>query len=115
MRTVISNNPGTLLGSFQATPASIAKNTWNYLDLSSLSLPITNATDYFIVLVGGTSDVFGLGQESINSNRSLVSTDGTTWTSVPNLRIRPVVYGIPGSGVPTLTVSSAPTTTNQTA
>ena len=114
VRTVISNNPGTLLGSFQATPASIHKNTWNYLDLSSLSLPITNATDYFIVLVGGASDVFGLGQESINSNRSLVSTDGTTWTSVPNLRIRPVVYGIPTSGIPTLTLSSAASTNNQT-
>ena len=114
VRTVISNNPGTLLGSFQATPASIAKNTWNYLDLSSLSLPITNATDYYIVLVGGTSDVFGLGQESINSNRSLVSTDGTTWTSVPNLRIRPVVYGTPASGAPTLTLSSAASTNNQT-
>ncbi|MFM1791966.1 MAG: hypothetical protein RLZZ252_320 [Bacteroidota bacterium] len=114
IRSVTSNNPGTLLGSFQANPASISKNTWNYLDLSSLLLPITNATDYFIVLVGAASDTFGLGQESTNSNRSVVSTDGTTWTSVPNLRIRPVVYGTPASGVPTLTLSSASSTNNQT-
>ena len=114
VRTVTATNPGTLLGSYTATPSSISKNTWNYIDLSSLNISITNATDYSIVLISAATDTFGLGQETTNSNRSLVSVDGTTWTSVPNLRIRPVVYGIPGSGVPTLTVSSAPTTTNQT-
>jgi subtilisin family serine protease len=114
IRTTSANNPGTLLGSFQVNPSSISKNSWNYVDLSSLSIPITTTTDYFIVLVGAASDTFGLGQESTNSNRSVVSTDGTTWTSVPNLRIRPVTYATPAAGVPTLSLSSAPATTNQT-
>jgi subtilisin family serine protease len=114
VRTASANNPGTLLGSYQANPASISKNSWNYLDLSSLSIPITNTTDYYIVLVGAASDTFGLGQESTNSNRSVVSTDGTTWTSVSNLRIRPVVYGTPAAGIPTLALFSAAATNNQT-
>lgn len=114
VRTVTAANPGTLIGSYAVTPSYIAKNSWNYIDLSSLNIPITNATDYFIVLVTAATDTFGLGQEATNSNRSVVSSDGTTWTSVLNLRIRPVVYGTATPGTPTLTLSSGPTTNNQT-
>ena len=114
VRTVTAANPGTVLGSYAVTPSYIAKNSWNYVDLTSLNIPITNATDYFIVLVAAATDTFGLGQEATNSNRSVVSSDGTTWTSVPNLRIRPVVYGTAAPGTPTLTISSGTTTNNQT-
>ncbi len=114
VRSATGTNPGTLLGSYQAKPSSISKNSWNYIDLSSLNISITNATDYFIVLVTASTDIFGLGQEASNSNRSFTSSEGTTWTAVQNLRIRPVVYGIPASGVPTLTLSSASMTDNQT-
>nr|WP_314865539.1 S8 family serine peptidase [uncultured Flavobacterium sp.] len=114
VRTVTATNPGTVLGSYVVTPSSISRNSWNYIDLSSLNIPITNATDYSIVLVTAVTDSFGLGQEVTNSNRSVVSSDGTTWTSVSNLRIRPVVYSIPPIGTPTLTLSSGTTTNSQT-
>jgi subtilisin family serine protease len=114
VRTAVANNPGTLIGTYQVVPASISKNTWNYVDLSSLSIPVTNTTNYFIVLFGASSDVFGLGHEATNSNRSVISSDGTTWNSDYNLRIRPVVYGTPASEVPTLALSSGASTNNQT-
>lgn len=114
VRSATGMNPGALLGSYQVKPASISKNTWNYIDLSSFNISITNATDYFIVLVSSSIDIFGLGQEQSNSNRSFTSSDGSTWTSVQNLRIRPVVYGIPASAIPTLALSSATMTDNQT-
>lgn len=100
VRSTTANNPGIVLGSLTVSPSTISKNTWNYIDLSSLNISITNATDYFIVLISASNDSFGLGQEPSNSNRSFTSSDGSTWTSVQNLRIRPVVYGIPASGVP---------------
>ena len=114
VRTASASNPGTLLGTYQITPSAVSKNSWNYFDLSSLSIPISNATDYFIVLVSATTDTFGLGQEITNNNRSLVSADGTTWNSVSNLRIRPVVYGTPPLAAPSITLSSVTTTDNQT-
>lgn len=113
VRSTTANNPGIVLGSLTVSPSTISKNTWNYIDLSSLNISITNATDYFIVLISASNDSFGLGQEPSNSNRSFISSDGIAWTLVSNLRIRPVVYGIPASGVPTLTLSSASMTDKQ--
>lgn len=113
IRSTTANNPGIVLGSLTVLPSTISKNTWNYIDLSSLNISISNATDYFIVLISASNDSFGLGQEPSNSNRSFTSSDGSTWTSVQNLRIRPVVYGMPASGVPTLALSSAAMTDKQ--
>jgi subtilisin family serine protease len=114
VRTNNSGVPGTTLGSLEVNPNKIAKNSWNYVDLSSLGITITNALDYFIVVLPGATDSFGLGQENANSTRSYISTNGTNWTSVLNLRIRPVVYGSPAAGTPTIVLSSANGTDNQT-
>jgi len=114
VRTNNSGVPGTLLGTLVVDPSKIAKNSWNYIDLSSVGIAITNALDYFIVVVPGATDAFGLGRETANSNRSVISSNGTTWELVSNLRIRPVVYGTPALGTPNITLTSATTTNNQT-
>ncbi len=96
-----SNNggtPGAVLGTQSVTPSTLTKNSWNYIDLSNLSISVSNNTDYFLVIEPGATDTFGLGQERPNSARSLLSTDGITWTSIPNLRIRPEVYATQGQG-----------------
>ncbi len=117
---VRSNNggsPGPLLGTQTVTPSAIAKNTWNYIDLSNLSIPVTTGTDYFVVIQPGAADTFGLGQERPNSARSFVSGDGATWTSIPNIRIRPEVYATLSQGATvgnvTVTLSSAVGTNSQ--
>lgn len=117
---VRSNNagvPGTLLGTQTVTPTLVAKNTWNYIDLSNLSIPVSNGTDYFLIIQPGASDTFGLGQERPNSARSFVSSDGITWTSIPNLRIRPEVYATLAQGATigniTVNLSSAVGTNSQ--
>ena len=112
---VRSNNagsPGTLLGTQNVTPSSLAKNTWNYIDLSNLSISVASGTDYFLIVQPGLTDTFGLGQERTNSQRSFVSNDGINWSSVTNLRIRPEVYAIQGSGtvVNNVTINLAPAT-----
>ena len=112
LRTNNSGIPGTLIGSVPITTSKISKNSWNYFDLSSLGIAVANNTDYFLVLVPGATDTFGLGQETTNSSRSYTSTNGTSWTSVANLRIRPVVYGNPASA-PTLALTSAVGTDTQ--
>lgn len=113
LRTNNAGFPGTLMGSLPITASKISKNTWNYFDLSSLNVTVANATDYFLVLVPGSTDTFGLGQETTNSSRSYTSTNGTTWTSVANLRIRPVVYANTGSLIPSITRTSAAGTETQ--
>ena len=114
LRTNNAGVPGTLMGSLPITASKVSKNTWNYFDLSSLNIMVANATDYFLVLVPGSTDTFGLGQETTNSSRSYTSTNGTTWTSVANLRIRPVVYANTGSLIPSMTRTSAAGTETQT-
>lgn len=102
---VFSNNngvPGTSLGSLPVPISKINKFSWNYFDLSSLAISLSAATEYFVVFKPGNSDTFGLGKETANSGRSFVSSDGTTWTSVTNLRIRPVVYSNLGSSLPVI-------------
>jgi subtilisin family serine protease len=114
LRTNNAGIPGTFIASLPVTPSKISRNSWNYFDLSSLGVAVTNGTDYFLVLIPGTTDTFSLGQEAINSNRSYISTNGTAWTSVSNLRIRPVVYGNTGNLIPSMTLSSAAGTEAQT-
>lgn len=107
---VFSNNngvPGTSLGTLAIPTSKLNKFSWNYIDLSSLAIPVANATDYFIVLKPGNSDTFGLGRETANSNRSFISTDGVSWSSVSNLRIRPVVFTNQGSSLPVISSVTA--------
>lgn len=106
LRSSTNGNPGTLLGTVIKPPATISKNTWNFIDLSSLAIELASATDYFIVLVPNSTGTLSLGQESANSGRSYFSSDGISWTSSNNFRIRAVVYGLPAAGIPTLTLSS---------
>ncbi|MBE7173550.1 MAG: S8 family peptidase [Williamsia sp.] len=97
---VRSNNagfPGTLLGTLGIDSSSVAKGAFNYVDLSSLNISITNATDYFIVLTRNptNSSNWGLIDENISlDNRSVVSTDGgASWSNYPyDFAIRSVVY-----------------------
>ncbi len=114
LRTNNAGIPGTLIGSLPITTSKISKNTWNYFDLSSIAAPVVNGTDYFIVLVPGATDTFGLGQEATNSSRSYTSTNGTSWSSVANLRIRPVVYANTGSLIPSIALTSGIATVAQT-
>lgn len=114
LRTNNAGIPGTLIASSPVIPSKISKNTWNYFDLSSLGTAVASGTDYFLVLIPGATDTFGLGQEATNSSRSYTSTNGTTWTSVFNLRIRPVVYANTGNLIPSMALSSATGTDAQT-
>jgi hypothetical protein len=107
LRTNSNGNPGNLLGTITKSPSSISKNSWNFVNMSALGIQMTINTDYFVVLVPNSGGTLSLGQESTNSSRSYLSSNGTTWTATNNLRIRTVVYDSPASGVPTLTVSSA--------
>ncbi len=104
VRTNNAGVPGTLLGSMSISPASIAKFSWNYYDISSLDITVTNATDYFIVLVPAATDSWNLGFESLsNSGRSFYS-NGSSWTATNDLRIRSVVYD---NTVPTSTSNNS--------
>ncbi|MES2773290.1 MAG: S8 family peptidase [Bacteroidota bacterium] len=95
VRTNNAGVPGTLLGSYAVTPSHISKYSWNYVDLSSLNVSITTATDYFVVLVPGAGSAWSLRSDNVAvDNRSTSSTDdGSTWTpAIVDYRIRPVVY-----------------------
>ncbi|MFY7965395.1 MAG: S8 family serine peptidase [Chitinophagaceae bacterium] len=92
VRTNSSGNPATLLGSMSIATSSIAKFSWNYYDVSSLNITVTNGTDYFVVLVPGTGDSWNLGYENLsNSGRSFYS-NGASWTAYNDFRIRTVIY-----------------------
>lgn len=93
VRSSDGTNPAGLLGSLSITPASIAKFSWNYYDVTSLNIDVTTGTDYWVVLVPASNDSWGLGYESIsNSGRSKYS-NGSGWTSLNgDFRIRTVVY-----------------------
>ena len=92
VRTNNNGVPGTLLGSLSISPSSVSRFSWNYYDVSTLNVSVTNGTDYFIVLVPGSSDSWALGYESLSvSGRSFISS-GSSWTANNDLRIRSVVY-----------------------
>ena len=91
VRTNTAGVPGTLLNSLVVTPSSVSKYSWNYYDLSSLNIPVSSGTDYFIVLVPGASSTFYLGQDPASVGRSFYY-NGAAWTATNDLRIRSVVY-----------------------
>jgi subtilisin family serine protease len=93
LRSSDGTNPADLLGSLSVTPASIAKFSWNYYDVTSLNIDVLTGTDYWVVLVPASNDSWGLGYESIsNSGRSKYS-NGSSWTSLNgDFRIRTVLY-----------------------
>ncbi len=103
VRTNEVGYPGDLLGSLSISPSSISRFSWNYFDISSLNIEILNDMNYFIVLVPGNSDSWGLGFESLSvSGRSFVY-NGTSWIANNDLRIRSVVYD---NTIPTPTLSN---------
>ncbi|MCX6185833.1 MAG: hypothetical protein NTU43_02400, partial [Bacteroidetes bacterium] len=92
IRTNSSGIPGTLLGSLSVTPSSISKFSWNYYDVSSLGLSVSSGTDYFVVLVPGATDTWGIGYESLTSAARSFYYNGSSWVSYNDLRIRTVVF-----------------------
>ncbi len=92
VRSSDGTNPATLLGSLSVTPASIARFSWNYYDVTSLNINVTNGTDYWIVLVPGASDSWGLGYESLSVSGRSKYFNGSSWIAYNDFRIRSVVY-----------------------
>lgn len=89
-----SNTPGALIASKVILPSFVSKFSWNYFDLSTLAVPVTSGTDYFIVLVPGAGSTWGVRSDNVAvDNRSLFSFDGSSWSSpTGDYRIRSVVY-----------------------
>ncbi len=92
VRTNSSNTPGTLLGSMSVTPSSVSRFSWNYYDVSALNISVANGTDYFIVLVPGSSDSWALGYEALSVSGRSFTNSGSSWVAANDLRIRTVVY-----------------------
>ncbi len=92
IRTNSAGIPGTLLGSMSVTPSSISKFSWNYYDVSSLGISVTSGTDYFVVLVPGATDTWGIGFESLSSSARSSYFNGSSWVAHNDFRIRSVVY-----------------------
>ena len=92
IRTNSAGIPGTLLGSMSITPSSISKFSWNYYDVSSLGISVTSGTDYFVVLVPGATDSWGIGFESLSSSARSSYFNGSSWVAYNDFRIRSVVY-----------------------
>ena len=92
VRTSASGIPSTLLGSMSITPSSVSRFSWNYYDLSSLNINVTNGIDYFIVLVPGISDSWALGFESLSVSGRSFTNNGSSWAAANDLRIRTVIF-----------------------
>jgi subtilisin family serine protease len=97
IRTNNAGSPGTLLGALNIPATSISKFSWNYVDASALNIPVTNGTDYFVVLFRDplSTTNWSLTRENVSlDNRSLLSSNGgATWgTQTFDYRIRSVVY-----------------------
>lgn len=96
VRTNNAGVPGTLLGTKNIPVADFARFAWNYFDLSSLNVSVTNGTDYFIVMVpgAGSGSWFIRRDASSPHGRSLFSSDdGATWNDpFVDYRFRSVVY-----------------------
>lgn len=92
-----SGVPGALLGTVNVPDTSIQLYTWNYVDLSSLNIPVTSGSDYFVVLYRNPSSTAGWSfrrDTLIIDNRSFISNDnGANWNAIPkDYKIRAVVY-----------------------
>lgn len=92
IRTNNAGNPDSLLGSMSITPSSISRSSWNYYDVSSLGISVTSGNDYFVVLVPGASDSWGIGFESLSSSARSLYYNGSSWVAYNDFRIRSVVY-----------------------
>lgn len=93
-----SGFPGTLLGTINVPDTSIALYTWNYVDLSSLNIPVTSGSDYFVVLYRNPSSSanWSIRRDIVSPDlRSVISTNGgASWGAVTaqDYKIRSVVY-----------------------
>ncbi|THU38368.1 T9SS type A sorting domain-containing protein [Niastella caeni] len=91
--------PGALLGTLNVPDTAIMAFTWNYVDLSDLDIPVTNSSDYHIVLYRDSisSATWSMRRENTSlDNRSLLSLDGASWISQAfDYKIRSVVYSNP--------------------
>ena len=92
IRTNNAGIPDSLLGSMSITPSSISRSSWNYYDVSSLGISITSGTDYFVVLVPGATDSWGIGFESLSNSARSLYYNGSSWLSYSDFRIRSVMY-----------------------
>lgn len=95
IRTSNGGNPGTLLGTLNLDSARVSKYSYNYVDVSSLNIPVTNGTDYFIVIGRTGTTNWSLRREAISlDGRSLLSSDGgNNWSAQSfDYKIRSVVY-----------------------
>jgi minor extracellular serine protease Vpr len=88
--------PGTLLGTINVADTSVSLISWNYVDLSSLNIPVTSGTDYFVVVYRDASSSANWSLRRENSsldNRSLISANGVSWSNPGfDYKIRSVVY-----------------------
>lgn len=114
VRASNSSSPGTLLGTLNIDSSSVIRAALNYVDLSSLNISVTSATDYFVVLARNPANNtnWGLIDENVSlDNRSLVSTDGgANWSNFNyDFAIRSVVYANTQTAGTVATASSADT------
>lgn len=92
-----SGVPGALLGTINVPDTSIILYSWNYVDLSSLNIPVTSGSDYFIVLYRNASSAanWSLRRDIVNVDlRTVISTNsGASWgAAAQDYKIRSVVY-----------------------
>ncbi|MCS3797411.1 S8 family peptidase [Niastella sp. OAS944] len=92
-----SGTPGALLGSMNVADTALSLYTWNYIDLSSLNIPVTSGVDYFMVIYRNPSSAvnWSFRYDAVNVDlRTLISTNGgASWgTAAQDYKIRSVVY-----------------------
>jgi len=92
-----SGVPGALLGTINVPDTSILLYSWNYIDISSLNIPVSSGSDYFVVLYRNplSSANWSVRRDIVNVDlRSVISTNGgTSWgTATADYKIRSVVY-----------------------
>ncbi|OQP56885.1 hypothetical protein A3860_09895 [Niastella vici] len=99
VRADSAGRPNALLGKVALPDTLVGTFSWNYVDLSNLNIPVTRGTDYYVVVYRDSSSSanWSLRRENTRlDNRSLLSTDGVSWSSqVYDYKIRSVVYSNP--------------------
>jgi minor extracellular serine protease Vpr len=97
IRSSDAGNPGALLGTLSVPSNLIQRYSWNYYDVSTLNVTVTNGVDYFVVIYRdpASSEDWSIGAERLLvDNRSVNSTNsGSAWSIVnADFKIRSVVY-----------------------
>jgi hypothetical protein len=93
-----SGVPGALLGTINVPDTSVVLYGWNYVDLSSLNIPITSGSDYFTVLYRNPSSSanWSIRRDIVSPDlRTVISTNGgVSWGTVASqdYKIRSVIY-----------------------